>query len=585
VPATPAPSPQPQGPLPLLPRDALGAFALSGSAARAARVERVQVHGRPAGGPDGVPFGEALRARTEEQPDQDFHIQLVAKTVAPVEKDDVLLATFWIRGVESVAETAEARTAIVFEQASEPYTKSLQLGVGAGPEWQQIQIPFKAVAVYRPGQAQIIFRLGYPPQTIEIGGVSVVNYGKRVSIANLPRTRFTYAGREPDAPWRAAAAERIEAIRKGDLTVVVADAAGQPAPGAAVAVRMRRHAFGFGSAVAAQQLTGQGQDGQRYRDTILRLFTKVVMENDLKWPQWEDQSQRARTLQALQWLRDHGLAIRGHTLVWPAWRWLPRDLQALRNDPAALRKRVNDHIVEEVSALKGLLADWDVVNEPHGNHDLMDLLGNEAMVEWFHLARQADPDVRLFLNEATTPGAGPRQTHFEQTIRLLLDRGAPLGGIGFQCHYGMTVGPPERLLPPLDRFARFSLPVQVTEFDVDTTDEELQADFASDFMTAMFSHPAVDAILMWGFWEGRHWRPDAALFRRDWSLKPNGQAWIELVTQQWWTDTQGTTDSRGTFRARGFLGDYDIEVLAGGRSKTVPASLPKAGTTIRIVLE
>ena len=34
---------------------------------------------------------------------------------------------------------------------------------------------------------------------------------------------------------------------------------------------------------------------QRYRDTISRLFSKVVMENDLKWPQWEDQNQRSRT--------------------------------------------------------------------------------------------------------------------------------------------------------------------------------------------------------------------------------------------------------------------------------------------------
>ena len=62
--------------------------------------------------------------------------------------------------------------------------------------------------------------------------------------------------------------------------------------------------------------------------------------------------------------------------------------------------------------------------------------------------------------------------------------GAPLGGIGFQCHYDHDkFTPPERILKGLDRFARFNKPIDVTEFDFDTDDEQLQADATRDLLT------------------------------------------------------------------------------------------------------
>jgi endo-1,4-beta-xylanase len=561
----------------LLPVDPLAAFRLGGRSAADARVERVAVAG--------MPFSHALRVRTARRPERTYDIQLSARITAPVAKGDVLLAAFFVRTIDSTDETGEARTTFIFEQASEPYTKSIMLPLSVGKEWQRIDYPFQAVDRYGPGQAQVNFQLGYAPQVIEIGGIAVLNYGKHVKLQDLPRTRFSYAGREAGAIWRAAALQRLEALRKADLVISVQDAQGRPVPGAAVEVRLRRHAFGFGSAVDATTLLSQTADGQQYRETVQRLFSKAVLENDLKWPWWEDPARRARTLQAIDWLRGQGIAVRGHNLVWPGWRNLPRSLHDLRADPEALRRRVYEHILDEAGALRGKIADWDVINEPYMNRDLMDILGDEVMVEWFQAARQADPESRLFLNEATAPGTGERQEHFERTIRFLLEHGAPLDGIGFQCHFGLTVTAPEQLLRSLDRFARFGLPIQVTEFDIDTTDEELQADYTRDFLIAMFSHPAIDAILLWGFWEGRHWRPNAALFRRDWTVKPNGQAWIDLVTRRWWTEAQGRTNQAGLYSTRGFLGEYEVTVTTGTTSKTVTASLIAGGPSVVVKLD
>ena len=136
---------------------------------------------------------------------------------------------------------------------------------------------------------------------------------------------------------------------------------------------------------------------------------------------------------------------------------------------------------------------------------------------------------------------------------------------------------------------RISHPVatelEITEFDIDSADEATQADYTRDFLTATFSYPQTKAFIMWGFWEGSHWRPRGAMLRRDWSPKPNYAAWNDMVFKKWWTNADGKTSGQGTFATRGFLGDYEIEVKANGKTKTVKATLPKGGTKVECVLD
>lgn len=154
-----------------------------------------------------------------------------------------------------------------------------------------------------------------------------------------------------------------------------------------------------------------------------------------------------------------------------------------------------------------------------------------------------------------------------------------------QGHFDSQLTPPERMLAVLDRFARLGKAIEVTEFDVNIDNEQLQADFTRDFLTTLFSHPSVKGILMWGFWEGQHWKPAAAMVRKDWKLKPNGQAWLDLVHKQWQTNEQGKTDAQGQFKVRGFLGEYEITALFQGRTKALQTSLDKSGQQVKIVLD
>ena len=160
-----------------------------------------------------------------------------------------------------------------------------------------------------------------------------------------------------------------------------------------------------------------------------------------------------------------------------------------------------------------------------------------------------------------------------------------MDGIGLQGHFPARVTQMDDLMKRFDRFAAFGKELEITEFDINTSDEATQADYTRDFMTAAFSLPSVKAFLMWGFWEGAHWIPRGAMMRRDWSLKPNGDIYKDLVFKRWWTNADGKTGAQGTFATRGFLGDYEIEVKAGGKAKTVRVSLPKEGAQAECVLE
>jgi endo-1,4-beta-xylanase len=127
------------------------------------------------------------------------------------------------------------------------------------------------------------------------------------------------------------------------------------------------------------------------------------------------------------------------------------------------------------------------------------------------LARQVDPGAALYIIDYSILSAGgndvPHQNHYFGTIRRLEDSGAPVQGIGMQGHFSQNLTPPVRLWEILDRFGALNKPIQITEFDIDMADEQLQAAYTRDFLTAVFAHPTVKGFLMWGFREGRHWRP------------------------------------------------------------------------------
>lgn len=538
----------------------------------------------------GQPFSEALRVEVSAASTHPWDLQIQTKTERAVEKGDVLLATFFVRAESSREESGEVTTEFVFERGAEPWTKSATFEVRAGREWKKVFVPFIAAESYAAGEAHVNFRVGFGAQQLDIGGVVVESFGKRLALADLPVTKISYPGMEAGAAWRAAAAERIEKIRKAPLTVVVKDKSGHPLPNAEVKVNMVKPAFALGTCVPAALITQPGNE--TFKRVTTELFSLATLENDLKWQplagDWGGGYTLDRAKSGVAWLRERGLDVRGHVLVWPSWRNLPKSLRAFEKDPTRLRAEVKRHVTELVTAMKGTLVHWDVVNEPFDNHDILDILGPEVMVDWFKEARANDPSAKLFINDYAilSGGAGttPHRDAYEKTIQMLVDHNAPFDGIGMQGHFGSSLTSPEDLLKILDRFAKFGKRIYVTEYDVVIEDEGVAADYTRDFYTTLFSHPAVGGIVMWGFWDGSHWKHNAPLYRDDFSLKPAGEVVRDFALKSWRTNATGTTDARGAFAVRAFLGEYEISVSAGAAKKTTKVSLGSPGGEVVVTL-
>jgi endo-1,4-beta-xylanase len=400
--------------------------------------------------------------------------------------------------------------------------------------------------------------------------------------------QVTYEGRGEDAPWRKGANRRIEEIRKAPLKVKVFDPQGVSIRGAEVHVRMRRHAFGFGNILNPRTFQLDGPDGRKYREIFAEHFNKTTFESGFRWQNWFVPARQGKLSEhkdllnkMIRFCESRDIGIRGHYLSWAP---LSRDSYKptnYREHPNRLWPELSAHIDEMIAFVDGRLAEWDAINHIIGwNGTMADVTSsNEIYAKIIRHAR-SKTQTPLWVNEGAILPGGDRIEAYEKMIRYLFENDAGPDGIGFMAHFkNNSLRPIDGLRDVYDRFAKFGVPLQLTEFDIDTTDEQLQADYLRDVMTITFSHPSFNAIVMWGFWEGRHWRPNGALWRRNWSIKPCGKVWKELVFETWWTDEQHTANAWGLCEVSAFLGDYDIVVEHAGRTITVKAKVCKPGHT------
>jgi hypothetical protein len=234
-----------------------------------------------------------------------------------------------------------------------------------------------------------------------------------------------------------------------------------------------------------------------------------------------------------------------------------------------------DHITDKLTTVGNRVFEWDVINHPVGwlndtyENRLPSGLGFYADI--VHHARSVAPaGMPMWINEFDISSGG-NSDNYERIISYLIDNGAAPDGIGMQEHIGLgLIRTPEEVYAQLDRFAGLIPRLRVTEFDVDVgTDEIYQAQLVHDYLVTYFSHPAMDSITLWGFWETSHWIPNAALYRTNWSAKPALEAYQDLILNEWWTDEFSTSDIAGEYQVRGFKGQYDITVTVNGRDYVV----------------
>jgi GH35 family endo-1,4-beta-xylanase len=281
----------------------------------------------------------------------------------------------------------------------------------------------------------------------------------------------------------------------------------------------------------------------------------------------------------LAWTDENHIPLRGHNLYWGIEQFVQPWVKALDNEQ--LKKVLQDRGETVAARYKGRFVEYDLNNEMvHGNY-YEDRLGPEItkwMAEWVH---RGDPEAKLFLNDYDIL-TGVKLDAYMAQIRKLIGEGVPVAGIGVQGHLHSETFDRAQLKRALDSLATFNLPIRVTEFNIPgqrskyyenralkmtPEEEKINAKELVDYYTICFAHPAVEGIIMWGFWEGANWIPVSSLYKRDWTINETGKAYQDLIFKRWWTKTSGVSNRKGEFATKAFFGKYKI--TAGDKSKII----------------
>lgn len=540
-----------------------------------------------------VPFTQARRFVVSTKPSVDYDIQLsMNMSTSDFSAGDVLVLSCWIRFVSANVESNCGQVRFSCQHPTS-YSKNLNYTISkaADGKWFRFIMPFTAKAEF----SNLVIAFGGCVQTMEIAGYEIRNCGSNVSVDEIPRDSLATLSEglgemyDRDAQWRKDAWAKIEAIRMGDLTVTVQDQNGKVIPNAEVKVEMTEHDFKFGTCIAEILM-----NNQNYNQALSAFFNSAVSGSGTKWACYEREPERA--------LYGHGVAeklgmtyFRGHTLVWdypltrttdangdykfddniPERLWL-----AIKTRNQEAMEKYYQEWIRTACQTFSYVGEWDVLNEPNHNHNLIDQYGYELVKKWFDWAKEYSPEgTKLYINEATITDS-KTQLYVDKFINFAkgaMEAGVEFDGIGVQGHFDEFASPLE-FYNNLQQLAALGKEMKITEFDngrVMRLYPYMEASFLRDTMILMFSMEEMTGFFMWGFWDKMSTWENAPLFDADWNLKISGEQYLDLVYNQWWTRETGRTGADGTFHTRAYYGTYDITVTVNGKTVTETVSMAK----------
>jgi endo-1,4-beta-xylanase len=308
---------------------------------------------------------------------------------------------------------------------------------------------------------------------------------------------------------------------------------------------------------------------------FLKHFNVVVAENEMKpanmMPSSESGAYGRKTNadKLVSYAKATGKRIRGHVLIWhsqtPSWFFPSKGTGAEKK--AKLYENIERHIKAVFEHFGGTIDSWDVCNEVVDQDDrtnggarkdsdytkIMDAAGAKGMeryeyvVKAFEWARKyADANggqnVKLFLTDFGIERAFPDDVAagkkskidmFEGLVDYLIEKNAPIDGVGFQGHFRLYDHPVEQISDGIDRFAAKerkdgkNLIIQVCELDFsvfsnakgegkaktiapENLDERL-TDLAKnyrdffDMFETKYNEGKLDMVLIWGIDDGHSW--------------------------------------------------------------------------------
>lgn len=305
-----------------------------------------------------------------------------------------------------------------------------------------------------------------------------------------------------------------------------------------------------------------------YSAFVCRQFNSVTMENNFKPEAVLDHNKTVSDVEKymespalsfehlrteLDFARDNGMTVRGHTLVWHSQtpEWLFYKNYAVGDELAdreLMLKRMENYIksVMEWSNenYPGLISSWDVVNEAADDNNKMreslwyKTIGEDYIEQAFAFARKYAPEgTKLFYNDYNSYMPS-KQNCILGFLKPVAEQGN-LDGVGMQSHINTEIGV-GTFMSALEKYhSELGVEIQITELDVAVKKgdgwEEKQGDYYGSFLSALVDEQKkgvpVTSVTVWGLTDSMSWKAadHPLLMNDDLTPKPAFEAVVKAA--------------------------------------------------------
>ncbi|HEX2933902.1 MAG TPA: endo-1,4-beta-xylanase [Bacteroidales bacterium] len=330
-------------------------------------------------------------------------------------------------------------------------------------------------------------------------------------------------------------------------------------------------------------------EDQWEKATMYKYFNFGVSGNSFKWSGIQPQHTAPNYTNfenAVAWTKKVGWELRAHTLLWGGYEYsgdheMPRWVKDLPT-PQAITDTCKMRVIREVTRYKGIIQEYDVMNEPLHAKYIASVVGDSINWNCFKWARSADPDAQLFINDYNVEYNWGDAAKYRDLILKIKQMGGSVTGVGMQAHYwdGFRVNVDE-LVKNVNIVAEAGLPIRFTEYDYagDITQPQQTEDFIK-VLTVAFSHPSISGMICWGLSDKGAWRENTGLFEANHKPKLAADTLLYYTKTKWATnfDTELTNGNTHAFKA--YYGYYTVEATFNNTIKvfTVPCIKANKGS-------
>ena len=383
------------------------------------------------------------------------------------------------------------------------------------------------------------------------------------------------------------ARRRIKEVRQKDVELLVLKD-GKPVENARVSFRMKNHQFLFGAVCYMYGTYEDPKANELFTEEFTKLFNYTMVPYHWSWyePKYKEYNE-PYTSNLIKWAKENNIKRKLHALIWhelcPDWVTYDDDVE----------ERYRERIAHLMTNYGDDYDFFDVANET----TVIDRFANPVS-RWVKeigpmnmlkfgtkFVRSFKPDAKLIY--------GDWNVHVDEYYNFLRDmreNDIDIDYIGIQSHQHVDRWSTEETLRIMDRAAEFGWPIHFPENSIcsgtpigetkygagevnywNETEEDLysQAEFARDFYTLVFSHPAVEALSWFDFTDHRWLYAPAGIVTKDLKKKPIYDTLYDLIHREWHSDTDVATGTNGVCKTRLFCGNYDVIVNVNGEKVTV----------------